>query len=240
MNSETHLQKEIGLSTQLATDIVVASEADYNEAGNARKQIKHTLKLIKEYWGPKKDQAYNLHKSLVAAEKDMTEPLTKADKQLESKMLDYHREIERQRQEAETERRRAEEERRKQEEEARAKAAEAQRMIDEASARDELDDDDIALIHMAQEEAEQAKNLVGLIEPDDVYVPDSVKTSGISIRKTWKAKVVDESLVPIKIAGATIRPVDMSVLNKLAVASKGDIECPGVEFYQEESTQVRL
>lgn len=240
MNVETHLQKEIGLSTELATDIIVASETDYNEAGNARKQIKHTLKLIKEYWGPKKDQAYNLHKSLVSAEKDMTEPLSKADKQIEQKMLDYHREIERQRQEAERERRRVEEERRKQEEIARAKAEEAQRMINEASSRDELDDDDIALIHMAQEEAEQAQSLVSLIEPEDVYVPESVKTNGISVRRTWKVRVFDESLVPIKVAGVTIRPVDLSVLNKLAIAGKGAIECPGVEFYQEESTQVRL
>ena len=206
---------------------MVLCDADYVGAANARKEIKDVVNKIKAYWQPKKDQAYQLHKSLVAAEKEMLKPLDDADKQIDARMGDYRREVERKRQEAEREQRRIEEEKR-------LATEEAQRLLDEASQKDELDDEDVEILQIAQRDIERAHSA----EP--VYVPEQVKVDGISVRKTWKARVVAEYKVPIAVAGIEIRPIDQSALNKLASLSKGQCECPGVEFYQEESTQVRL
>lgn len=227
MISETELKTNTQTALEIASRTVVLCDEDYTSAANARKEIKDVSNKIKAYWTPKKDQAYQLHKSLVAAEKEMLKPLEDADKQIDARMGEYRREVERKRQEAERERRRVEEE-------ARRAAEEAQRLLDEASQKDELDDDDVEILRMAQAEVERTQ----VVEP--VYIPQAVKVDGISVRKVWKARIINDALVPISIAGVMLRPVDQSALNKLAVASKGGFACPGVEFYQEENTQVRL
>ena len=95
---------------------------------------------------------------------------------------------------------------------------------------------DIEILQMAQAEAEQAQSIAEAVQ----VVPEDTKADGISVRRKWKARVVKEYQVPIAVAGITIRPIDQSALNKLAAISKGQLECPGVEFYQEETTAVRL
>ena len=229
MNDELQLKTAAQHALDTATSLKVLSQTDYERAGETRKDIKAMLSSIKNYWGPKKDQAHQLHKALVQAEKDMTSPLEQADKMIDQRMGEYRREIERQRMEAEKERRRIEEE-------ARRAAEEAQRLIDEASQKEELDEDDAEILMIAREEVETKIAAYESIKE----APAEVKMQGISVRRTWKARVVDPGLVPISVAGIMIRPIDESVLNKIAVNSKGAFECPGVEFYQEESTQVRL
>jgi hypothetical protein len=63
--------------------------------------------------------------------------------------------------------------------------------------------------------------------------PKAVKTAGTAVKTTWKARVVNDSLVPISIMGTMLRPVDTSTLDKLAKASKGSMAIPGVEFYED-------
>jgi hypothetical protein len=105
----------------------------------------------------------------------------------------------------------------------------------EASQKEELDDDDVEILRMAQAEAERAEFFA-----DAAPTPAPVKMQGITVRKIWKARIINEALVPIRVAGIVIRPIDQSALNKLAVASSGGFECPGVEFYSEEQTVVRI
>jgi vacuolar-type H+-ATPase subunit I/STV1 len=228
-NTELTLKSDAEIALCAAKSMTVLTNNDFVDAGNARKEIKQTMKNINAYWDPKTDQAFQLHKSLVAAKKEMITPLEQADKLIEQKMGEYRREIERQRMEAERERLRLEEE-------ARAAAAEAQRLVDEASQREELDDDDVEILQLAQKDVTLAEALADSAP----LAPPPIKMQGISVRKLWRARIVDPAKVPISIAGIVIRPIDQSALNKLAIASSGGFECPGVEFYQEESTQVRL
>lgn len=227
--TEMEVRQTASQALEIAQSRIVQTNEDYQEAGNARRYIKEALSKISDYWTPKKEQAYKLHKSLVAAEKEMKQPLEKADKTITSRMEEYRLEIARRQREAEEAKRKAEEIRRRAEEEAR-------RLAEEAAQKEELDDDDVELLQIAQEELEQSESLVDSVE----YVPVEIKAEGISVRKKWKARVVKEYKVPIAVAGITIRPIDQSALNKLAVLSKGECDCPGVEFYQEESTMVRL
>lgn len=228
-NSELQLKSEMSNVLAAAQSMIVASQQDYENAAYVRKDIKCTLKNISSYWGPKKDQAFQLHKTLVAAEKDMTAPLEQADKYIDQRMGEYRREVERVRIETERERARLEAE-------ARAAAADAQRLIDEASKKDDLDETDAEILMIAQEDVTQK---IASYEAATI-APAAASAQGISVRKTWKARIINEALVPVSLVGITIRPVDQSALNKMAALSKGGFECPGVEFYAEESTTVRM
>lgn len=226
---ELNLKSSADHALEQAKTMVVKSQNDYEMAGNVRKDIKAMVKSIQSYWSPKKQQADQLHKSLVQAEKDMVTPLESADKLIDTSMTAYRKEIERQRYEAEQARLKAESE-------ARKAAEDAQRLLNEAMRKDELDEDDAAILMMAESDLEAKAKFAESINT----APAEVRMQGITVTRTWKARIVDQSIVPISIAGIMIRPIDESALNKLAVTSKGAFECPGVEFYQEESTRVRL
>ncbi len=107
--------------------------------------------------------------------------------------------------------------------EARKAAEEAQRLIDEVSQKESLDDDDAEILMIAQEDVTTKIATFESLQP----IPYAAKMQGITVTKTWKARIVNQSIVPVSIAGIMIRPIDESALNKLAVTSKGAFECPG-------------
>lgn len=85
-----------------------------------------------------------------------------------------------------------------------------------------------------QQEEEQALFGVALTESKE-----EVKLGGTHVRKVWKARVVDESKVPVKYSNIVIRTIDMSKLNEIAKFEEGQAKIPGVEFYQEEVVVIR-
>jgi hypothetical protein len=62
---------------------------------------------------------------------------------------------------------------------------------------------------------------------------------GTHVRKTWKARVIDESKVPVMYGNHVIRTIDMSKLNDIAKYTQGQAVIDGVEFYQDESVIIR-
>ena len=58
--------------------------------------------------------------------------------------------------------------------------------------------------------------------------------AGVSFRKTWKARVINEDILPRKFLIPNIK-----MLNDFAKATKGQIQVEGVEFYPEEITSAR-
>lgn len=85
-----------------------------------------------------------------------------------------------------------------------------------------------------QQEEEKALFGVALTE-----TKEAVKLGGTHVRKTWKARVVDEDKVPTHFMKKCIRPVDMSALNDIAKFSDGTAVIDGVEFYQEETLVIK-
>ena len=63
--------------------------------------------------------------------------------------------------------------------------------------------------------------------------------SGTSVRKMWKARVVDPKLVPAYVNGIEVREIKMSALNNLAKMTNGELQVPGVEFYEESGIVAR-
>ena len=68
---------------------------------------------------------------------------------------------------------------------------------------------------------------------------EEVNLGGTHVRKSWKARIVDESQVPIKYGNHIIRTIDMSKLNDIAKYEEGKAVIPGVEFYEDETVVVR-
>lgn len=241
-DNETTLQQTALSLRASAESVTITTQLGYDEANLFRREIKSTINKVSEYWKPLKDAAYAQHKAIVAREADMLTPLKEADKAVESSMLTYYREQERIRQELERERQRQEAVARRREEDARRAAEEAARLAAEAAQTQEetgeIDEDTVGILQLAQAEADAASAAVMDVEP--VYIPAAPKAFGMSVKRVWRARVFDANLVPISVAGIEIRPIDEKLLNRLAVSSQGKLECPGVEWYQEEQTAVRL
>ena len=95
----------------------------------------------------------------------------------------------------------------------------------------------LELARIEQEKAiQEEKEMFGISLETVKEVP---KLNGTHIRKTWKARVVDESKVPEKIGNIVIKKIDLAVLDDLAKVYKGTFEVEGVEFYQDESVVIR-
>lgn len=87
-----------------------------------------------------------------------------------------------------------------------------------------------------QKEQEKEKELFGEVLTVTTEAP---KLNGTHVRTRWKARIIDESKVPVKFGNHVIRPIDLSKLNDIAQFEKGQIQIDGVEFYEEESVVIR-
>lgn len=73
------------------------------------------------------------------------------------------------------------------------------------------------------------------VSPPAVVIPASApQIKGFSRPRTWKARVVDLSLVPRE-----WMIVNEKALGDFAKSTKGQVKIPGVVFYEEETTSVR-
>lgn len=116
------------------------------------------------------------------------------------------------------------------------KAAELKRQADEAAAEGRADEarklsaKAEAIITKADDKA-ALLNSQAMAIPTQVAVAYVPKIAGLSVRPTWKARVLDARLVPRE-----YMEVNQTMLDKLASATKGKVSVPGVEFYSEEIT----
>lgn len=198
--------------------LTIATASDYDAAAEFTKQVKSLSKRIKEYWEPLKKSARASWQSLIDREKELLTPLAEAEAEVKSKMVTYQRKIQ-------------EEER-------------AARLMAEKMKREETE----RLLEQAADEAEKGNEIESEILLAQAEIMETVKpavriqrptATGISTRTMYKARITNEKLVPVEVAGVTIRPVDLAAINKLAQASKGNLQIPGIEIYTEDSVSVR-
>lgn len=215
---EQQLEQSGKLAVQTAKALTVASQEDYEKGATYLTGITTRMKQVTDYWKDKKQAAAAAHKALVNAEKQMLKPLEEAEAIIKKSMLDYQRAVEKARREAEAEARRRQQE-------------EAMRLVDQAAQAEEKGDDQAAAINMAM-----AEMVSEMPAAPQVATPTA---AGTSVRKTWKARITDPKVVPAYYNDMEIRNINMSVLNNYARLTKGTVQIPGVEFYQESSLGVR-
>lgn len=196
----------------------INNPTDYDGAAAFTKQVKSLSNRIKDYWEPLKKSARASWQSLVDREKELLTPLDKAEAEVKAKMAAYQRKVQ-------------EEER-------------AARLLAEKLAREEAE----RLLQQAAEAAEKGNQMESEILLAQAETVESIQpavqiqrptATGISTRTMYKARIINEKQVPVEVAGVVIRPVDLSAINKLAQASKGKLQIPGIEIYSEDSVSVR-
>ena len=193
-----------------AKSLTVLSNEDYTNADKLRQLGRAHKRKVDEFMDPLIDVAYKSHRGLTTAKKNLLAPVKEGIGLIGCEMESWNA-----KQEAI-----AEAERKKQEAEALEKEKEKTRndMLDAAVALEQAGDMDGAdeLMGQAENPAVQA--------PTVTLKPNMPKVDG-SYRSFYSAEVVDASLIPRKY----LIP-DMSALNQIARASKGQEDIPGVRM----------
>jgi len=213
---EQELERSGAVMVRSAEALTITTDEDYARANDLLRDIKSKQKAVKDYWKEPKAAAQKAHKTLVAREAAMLKPLEAAESAVKRGMLDYTAEREKAAIEA------AEAARREREAEARRFEA----LAEQAEAQGDADT------------AEIMRDMAGSAPVQDVAVATPV-AKGTSVRKTWKAVVVDPKLVPAYCDGFELRTINQTMLNNLARWKEGQMEIPGVEFYQDSVLTVR-
>ena len=196
-------------------EIVISSKEDIEKATLCIKGIKDMMKKVNDSYGPIIDKAHQSHKEAISQRDKFLKPLQSSEKKFKDAIIAYNNILEAEQRLIEAEanerlRKVAEEERKRLEEEAKASTNEWDKAVLE----------------------QKAKEVVAIKVEG---VQKVIEQSGLSIRKTWKAKVINFDLIP-----RGYLSVDMVALNQCAKDEEVRIKViPGVEFFQETSTMVR-
>lgn len=192
--------------------VVISSDTDATYVAEGVGEIKKVIKSIEaqrlSYTKPL-DEA---KKKLIEDERKITEPLNSIIKTLNTKMVAWTM--------AQEKRRREEAEKKRQEELA-ALEAEKQKQLAIAATTDNEE---------AAKAVEEIEKNAARLEAAPVTITNTVKTEkgAWTVQARWKARVVDESLVPREFL-----IVDTIKLNKYATTMKESAKVPGVEFFKE-------
>ena len=203
------------LAIKAANELSVTDGESYATAAKYTQGYAARKKEIEDYWREPKQAANRMHKDLVAREKTMLQPIEQANTIVQNKMKAYITEQERIRRQAEEEARRLREE-------------EAKRLLEEAVKAEAEGDAESAAMNMAMAETVSEMD----VAPSVAHL-EPLKVEGVSSRKTWKARVTNETLVPAYYNNMELRTINSSMLNTIARTTKGTAKIPGVEFYED-------
>lgn len=218
---DTTMEKKLELDgarmVKAAMGLKITTHEEYDRGANILKDIKIRVKFVKEYWKGPKEAANAAHKELVAKESQMLKPLTEAESIIKKAMQAYTSEVERKRREAEETARKARE-------------AEVRRLEAIAAKADEQGDTDTA---------EVLRDMADEVPIGEIVAQATPSAKGVSVRMTWKARVVDPKHVPAYYDGMELRTINQAALNAIARQYNGEAQIPGVEFYQDTGISVR-
>lgn len=212
LSIESQLESSGNLMIAEAQRMTIESQSDYEYAGRFLVEIKTRTKQVKDYWAKPKSDAKSAHQTICDREKEMLRPLADAEAIIKKSMVNYQAAVEKARREAEEAARKRQQE-------------EADRLLEQAIAAEECGNDRDAAVNMAMAQMVSDMNATPVIA--------APKATGTSVRKTWKARIVDPTLVPAYANGLEIREIKMTALNSIAKMTNGTASIPGVEFYED-------
>lgn len=198
-----------------AASLEVASDRDYEAAGELLRDVKTLRKRIDEHYSPLIAQAYRTHRSLCDAKKEVDGPLQKAEVMLKGRMSHFVNERQRQARIEAAEREAAA---RRREEEARLEEAAALEAAGEAEAAEKVLDSPPAPA-----------------PPPGPLAAPAPKVRGVSQREVWTAEVTDRkallaAVVEGRVPMAVVK-IDQAWLNGQAKALKQELAYPGVKVH---------
>jgi len=202
-----------------ASSIEVTTPEERKFASTIMADVRKTKRQIKDWFADSKAKAHAAWKAVVAQEKTLTDRCDTVEKAVTRELRRY---------DAAVEQKRREEQARLQAE-AEEKARKERERLEKQAAK-------LKTPEKKQERMEQAAAIVAPVV--QIETPDE-KADGEQVRMVWKAECEDIGQV-IRSAAASEHAVGRSVLkfdqtaaNKLAAATKGSMQIPGVRFFQE-------
>lgn len=204
-----------------AEALVICSPQEYAEAGFRLKRLVLEKKQAQQRVNSIKTPAYQTYKAALQLERDVMIPYSQAEQWIKAGMAKYLTE-------EESDRRRREV----------SLSLEAHRQAEEeATELAELDALALEAVGEVERAAELRRNpsLVAAARVMPVVLPKEVpKVEGVSSRKNWSYRIVDESLLPREY----LMPNE-GAIRQVVKALKDKCSIPGVEVYWEDSVSVR-
>jgi hypothetical protein len=250
MSDEVQVIKaEVATVVEAARSLQITTPVQYTGAADFLKGLKAAQKHVVGHFEKMKAATYAAWKSVTKEESDMLTPLTEAEVLVKRGMLAFQQEQEAIRQ---AEQRRlqaaadeaARKEREKSEaaarlqrekeqaalhaaEEARKRAQAATNEAERAKAAAEAEKAQAAASKAAAAAQVREETAAAVIAPVVQVAAVTPVIAGQSVRKTWKARVVNSDAVP-----RAWLMVNEKSLAAFAVATKGAVKVDGVEFYE--------
>jgi hypothetical protein len=249
------IRKDVANISEMAKNIQIKTHADRTAISQMLVESKVRQKKIDDLLDDSIKKAHDAHSSLCAVKNGLKAPYIAFEKAAKAanKIWDDKIEAERAAEEArlnaiEQERVRRENaklaaeaaEQRRKEAEARARAEESRKQAENASKAERkrlLKEANKAELQAAaaQAKAEIKTETAAANIPNAIEVKAPEKQAGESYRETWTWKVTDISKVP-----DNYKILNETMLNKFAVATKGAVPVPGIEFYNDRQLAVRV
>lgn len=213
---QMELQRSAELMVNMGAGLVVRDQATRDEAMDYLRAVKQTQKRVEDYFGPLKKAAHDSWKGIVAKQKELLDPLGDAERMAKSAIVKYDTEQERDRQ---AERRRLQ-----------AEADERARREREAIERK------AASMKTEAKREEYREAAEAVVAPVIEVAPAVQRQVGECARLVWRARLFCMEHLTGLPAGdlrLSFLSFDQAAANKFAVATKGAVKVPGVEFIAE-------
>lgn len=212
--------------TAQAKRIVISDSVDHALACETLRGVVAMRKQISDTFGPMKEAAHKAHKAVIEQEKRVDGPLAEAERYLKVGIGSYQ---------AAEEKKRREEETKLQAEAQRIADQEAKRAAEELALQDAIEAEKNGDKKGAEAILANPLPVIPKFVAPVVLQKTVVKQEGISSRRNWKFRVVNESLIPREYL-----KVDDIKLGQIVRALKETTRIPGIEVYPEENVAVRL
>lgn len=204
------LRSEVAPVVQRATALAVTTPDAYAGAADFLKAVKAAQKRVTDFFGPMKAKAHAAWKEITATEASTLTPLTEAEVMVKRKMLNYAQAEEANRQ---------------------AEQRKLQAAADEAARKErERLEKEAAKLKTPELREQRMEQAAAVVAPVVEVASVRPVVTGQSIRKTWRARVVDAKAVPREWL-----VVNDTALQAFARSTKGAVPVAGVEFFEEAS-----
>lgn len=213
------LEKNTNSIENTANSIVITNQETYENAVKFAKTIKEANKKVTEYWKPSKESAALAHKTICQKEKDMLEPLKKAETILKSKMIEYT----------------TEQEKIRQEEEIRLREEQEKLALEQLQKSEELKQQGNVV-----EASITEQNAFAISEINTKVESTVKKVDGMAYQTDYVIEITDATKVPNYINGIEIRPIDTSAIKKLVKMTSNTVEIPGVVIKETKIAKIRV
>lgn len=227
MELDTTIRSEVdNLSNKV---IVVSNQADRDTISEMVKGARYIRSRVETFFKSMKENAYKTWKGIVAMEKSYTDKCDEFESAANKAILAYDRKVaaERERLEAIARQKKEAEEKAKRDAEAAQALAEDAEDDSSVEARKGVITEAQATVQKASEETTNAINIAANMTV--------ARQNGESVRKTWKARVIDTSKLPREYMIPDQKSLDALAKAKKDQLAAGQFSIPGVEFYCDES-----